>query len=364
MQGLSFASLAGPAHAQGGEASIAAAGLDWHFTPDVVVATALFALIYAAGIARRRAGAAARPQLLGHVAFFAGLVVVFLALQSPIDTISEHLFAMHQVQHLLLRMMGPMLIALAAPQATLIAGLPWTVRKAVLRPLAGNRGMQAVFAVLAQPVMATALFIGVLYFWEIPRYQDLAVHNEAVHYAMHAVMLIAGLFFWWRIFDRRAPPAGLRYGVRLMMLWLAMLSNIVLGAYTTFKTPVLYRAYGLAERFWGISPADDEHLGGIVIWILSSMMCAIAVVIVLSLWARWEAQVEERRTGAWAAPASAAVAPISQCAAPPPAIGGRELADRQRSQNRTLALGFAVFAAVVFSAALLVGVADHLLGAG
>lgn len=361
--GLSIAGFGWPAvaHDRGGLTAVTAWSA-WQFTPDIVIGTLLVALVYVAGMARHRA--AQLPQILRHVAFFTGLAVVFLALQSPIDTISEHLFAMHQAQHLLLRMLGPMLIVVAAPQAMLIAGLPSWARKGALAPLASSRGLRMVFAILAHPFVVTMLFIGVLYFWQIPRYHDLALLDEPVHYGMHAAMLVAGLLFWWRIFDRRGPPVGLRYGVRLMLLWLVLLSNIVLGAYTTFKATVLYRAYDVLGRFGDVSPSSDEHLGGIIIWIPSSMMCLIAVLAIIHMWGRQETRLERRQIDTPNNPVLRISVHGGRRAPAPHAISDREVLDSQKSKNRALALGFGAFAAAVFTAVLLVGIVSHLMGAG
>ena len=362
LAGLNIAGVGQPAFAHVDEASTAAAWSMWQFTPDIVIATMLITLVYIAGMAKRR-GTATLPQVLRHTAFFTGMAVVFLALQSPIDTISEHLFAMHQVQHLLLRMVGPMLIVAAAPQATLIAGLPWLARKAVLTPLASNRGLRIVFALLAHPFVVTTLFIGVLYFWEIPRYHELALLNEPVHYGMHVIMLIAGFFFWWRIFDRREPPMGLRYGVRLMLLWLALLSNIILGAYTTLKTTMLYPAYDVLGRFWGILPSVDEHLGGIIMWIPGSMMYLVALLTVVHMWGRQESWAESRQVDTPGNAVSSTMARGGRSGLAPRAINARDFADRQKSKNRTMALGFAAFAIAVFSTVFLIGIMNHLVGA-
>src|SRR3546814_7633958 len=91
-------------------------------------------------------------------------------------------------------------------------------------------------------------FIASLYAWEVPSWHNAALLNDGIHYLMHVTMLVAGLFFWWLVLDRRPPPQGLRHGVRLMMLWLAILSNIILGGYTALKHDVLYTAYDRSEE--------------------------------------------------------------------------------------------------------------------
>ena len=103
---------------------------------------------------------------------------------------------------------------------------------------------------------------------------------------MHVTMLIAGLIFWWRIFDLRPAPAGWRNGTRLTMLLFVMLSNIGLGAFTTLKSVLLYPAYDIVGRLFDISPLTDEMTGGFMIWMPSSMMSVLAVLIVIHRWGR------------------------------------------------------------------------------
>ena len=255
------------------------------FTPDIVIPTVVVALIYGIGMLRRRGIAAPLPGWR-HAAFFGGLAAVFLALQSPVDPIAERLFWMHQIQHLLLRMAGPMLIALSWPQGVLSAGLRATVGTNLLKPIVSNRVVRGIFGVLANPAVATILFIAALYVWQLPRYHNLAIVDDGVHYVMHVTMLLAGLLFWWLVFDRRSAPQGLGYGKRLMMLWFVTLSNILLGAYTVLKGTVLYGAYDIEGRLFGIGALADEQLGGIIIWIPGSMMCLIGILIVVHMWGR------------------------------------------------------------------------------
>lgn len=314
----------------------------WNVTVDVAVPSGLFLAVYAVGAIRRRAHEA--TTIARDAAFGFGVACVFLALASPIDPVAERSFVMHQVQHLLLRMVGPMLIALSAPQAVLLRGLPEAVRSGAVAPVIAGGGVRRVFAVLTQPAVATALFVGVFYFWQIPRFHNLSILNEAVHYAMHASLLITGLLFWWRVFDHRPPPQGARYGVRLMMLWLMVLSNIAIGAYLTLKTVVLYPAYDQLGRVLQTNALADEQLGAVTIWVPGSMMGLIAVLIVIHTWARAEARWDER---GHPAPAGADLARAPRTAA--------ERLAEQRARNRRLGLGLLSFVLAVFASAISVG---------
>ncbi len=343
---LATFSSAGAAYAHEAASAVENLWSAWTLSPEIVAGTLIAGLVYSAGLRRCWLGEQTRGWR--HAAFFAGLAAVFLALQSPIDALAARLFSVHQVQHLLLRTVGPMLIALAWPSGLLIAGMPALLRKTLLRPVVASKTMRKAFSALAHPVSATAFFIGALYFWEIPRYHNLALLNEPIHYFMHASMLAAGLVFWWRVFERRSAPQGLRYGVRLMMLWLVILSNIVLGAYTTLKSTVLYGAYDVTGRLFDYPPLTDEQVGGIVIWIPSSMMGLIAILIVIHMWGRHETRVETRL----AARGADGALPLTAA----------QVVRAQAGRNRTVALGLAIFAITVFTAAITLGVVRLVMG--
>ena len=316
---------------------------EWSLTPDIVIATLLAAGIYIAGMRRRPPGAR-RPWR--DTAYFGGVAAVFVALATPLDHMAEHLFSMHQIQHMLLRMIAPMLIALSAPQAMLISGLPAPLRRGALAPFAGSGPIRAVFGFLMRPVPVTILFIAALVVWEYPPYHDAALLNDGIHYTMHVTMLAAGLMFFWRVFDTRPAPAGVSYGKRLMMLWIVMLSNIALGAYTTVKGDVLYPAYDVVGRLFDVHALTDETIGGFIIWVPSSMMCLVAAILVIHMWGRQEERTEEKR--------------LSMPDLMPVPTTGAALVAQAAPKNRVLALGVAGFSLAMFISAFFIGVLDHI----
>ncbi|MCF8478308.1 MAG: cytochrome c oxidase assembly protein [Pseudolabrys sp.] len=318
----------------------------WAFEPGVMIPLALTSLIYVACVMRRRA-TQGTLQLWRHASFAGGMAALFLALESPADYVAEHLFMAHQVQHMLLRMIAPMLIALSAPQAMMISGLPSGLRRSALMPLMGNGVLRAMFSWLTGPIVLTVLFLAALYVWQVPAYHDAALLDDNIHDTMHVTMLIAGLLFWWRIFDTRPAPASLAYGTRLMMLWIVILSNIGLGAYSTLKSDLLYPAYDTVGRLFDIAPLTDEMVGGFIIWVPSSMMCLIAVLIVIHMWGRHETRADDKRR---TSPAHAALYPTT----------GAQLREQARTKNNGLAIGIAAFMASVFAAAIFAGVLSHL----
>lgn len=322
----------------------------WQFTPDIVFGTLLASVLYAAGL-WRAPNKQQEQRLWRSVLFYTGLAAIFLALQSPIDTLSEHVFALHQVQHLLLHALGPMLLMLAVPEGPLFAGMPEWLRRQVLVPVVMNRAIRAAFGFLSRPVTATFLFVGSLYFWQIPDYHELALLDEPVHYLMHLSMLFTGLLFFRCIFDPRPAPSGGGYGGRLIMLCAAITGNILIGAFTTLKSAVLYPAYDTLGRLWGLSALTDELLGGIVIWIPSSMMCVIAALIVIHSWGARETKVDDWRRRRLSGDAITASDPLLQ---------RHHRSAAARRGNRALALQLLTISLVVLAGAVAVALLDHL----
>ncbi len=265
----------------------------WDLEPSVVVATALTLAIYARGAWRRRGGAARRGQAGRHVLFSGGVLLVFLALVSPLDALADHLFWVHQIQHLILLSIAPILVMLAAPEATLSAGLGGAGGHGAVGRLVASWRVRAAFGALAHPVAAGALMSGTLYFWQVPAFHDAAIRDENIHYVMHATMLAAGLVFWWRVLDRRSPPAGLGYLYRLFLLKANLMMVVFLGAYLAAKGTVLYDAY---DRLYmpGLGALRDEMLGGTVLWFGGAATLFAGGVIVARRW-RWHAQRETRQ---------------------------------------------------------------------
>jgi putative membrane protein len=319
----------------------------WDFGPSVLVPTLLVCAVYVCGLMRRPGVFDEKPWR--NMAFIWGVIAIFLSLASPIDALADHLFFVHQIQHMLIRVVGPMLIALGQPQATLIAGLPRWIRRRVLSPVAGSGLIRSTGRFLTGPVMVTSLFVGSLYIWQWPPLHDLAILNEGVHYAMHLTMLTTGLLFFWRVFDQRPTPKGTRFGVRLMMLWIAVLANIPIGAYITFKTHELYPAYDVAGRLFGMTPLEDEGLGGFIMWAPTSMMMLVALLLVVHAWGVHETAVQLRREASVAAGIVEAQAQTGL--------------ETSRPGNRALAFGLLAFAACVLGATVAIGVLS-LHGAG
>ena len=276
-------------------------------TPEISGPILVILAVYVRG-AVRRLSVAQPVSAVRHALFAGGMLALFLSLQSPIDPMGKRLFLAHQIQHLLLRMIGPMLVVLSRPQGVLTAGLPEALRRSIIAPIMANGAVSGLYRRLTGPVAAFLLFLLSLYVWQVPSVHNSALLNPLIHWAMHLTMLAAGFLFFAMIFDRRDVPTAPPHFLRIALLFATIVSSILLGAITVFKTTVLYTAYDIKGRLFGIAPLTDETAGGFILWVPASMMAIVAIVIVVYDWNLTERK-RLRRGHGMAGPAAVTVGP-------------------------------------------------------
>jgi len=259
----------------------------WEFSPTVLTCCVGSGVLYVGGLRQRR-----REGLTTGFArtfsFFVGLLLFYVALQTYVDYLSQHMFWVHRVQHLVLHHLAPLLVVLAAPHEVMGRGLPERLRRRVLLPLWRRGPLHVVYRVVQNPFVASLLFAGLIYFWLIPSVHFDAMLSAPRYKLMNWSMVVDGLLFWWLIVDPR-PPVEHRmptYPTRILMLFVVMILQIGIGAPIALSRSVLYTAYSVCGRAWPISPLVDQEIGGLTTWIPAAMMSVIGILIVLRLWMR------------------------------------------------------------------------------
>ena len=255
----------------------------WNGNPLPTILLFVAAYLYVTGLSRwqRPSHPVNRWQ---KASFFAGLFAIFLALQSPLEPLAEHLFSFHQVQHVTLRMIGPLLVLLGAPLTPFLRGLPPWALQGVVRPVVGHPLSQRAYDKVTNPVVTTIMFLAVLYLWQIPGPHNLALAHELVHESMHLTMLISGFLFWWLVIDPKPHRSRLHYGLRILYLGLIVIPNTLLGAVITFRSDVIYTGYALVHQPFGLSLIIDQQLGGLTLWVVGDMMSILTAGIVMIMW--------------------------------------------------------------------------------
>jgi putative membrane protein len=258
--------------------------IPWEPSAVAVIAFALAIWLYWRGARRSPLGAPRYRQWL----FWTGLLVIYVSLHTHLDYYAEHEFFVNRLQQFGLQHLGPFLVVLAYPGATLRRGLPLAWRTRWLRPFARSAPLRWLAGFFLNPWIASLLFVGVMLFWLWPSVLFYAMLDWRLYRIMNWSMIVAGLLYWWLILDSRPkPPARLSPGLRILVEMLVMVPLIVAGAYITFTSADLYPIYSLCGRaFNGITPATDQYLGGLILWIPGAMMSVLAAVVAFGHWLR------------------------------------------------------------------------------
>ena len=246
---------------------------DWSFDPVVIVVAVVVGWheIGLYRLAKRSRQERTRERRIRSLWFYAGLLVLLIAVDSPIDYWSDSYFMVHMVQHLLLMFAAPSLVVAGAPGQPLLDGLPGRAGQAVTRSvLAGqwSRPLRAAFTFLTGPVVAVVLFNLVMVVWHIPAPFDLAENNQVVHiWLMHASFFLAGVLFWLQFipsppFRSRMPLLGRAAALlatNVVMIFIAM-------TLTIFATHSVYSVY---DHVPGVTlPAfADQQIGAAILWV-------------------------------------------------------------------------------------------------
>jgi len=214
----------------------------WTFEPLFVALGALALWGYA------RAARRERPGGVRVAAFCAGIVLIVVALNSPLETVAiEYLVLFHLFQNVIISDWAPPL---------LVIGLTPSMRAAIAR-----RGGRP-FAFVTRPVVALPLWLMGWYVVHLAGVYDQALRRPVLLNLEHVFMIGIGLLFWWPVLcdvPRSVPTLG-----RIAYVFAAFVGSAFLGIALTFAPP-LYAYYETRpDRLWGISAAKDQNLGGIL----------------------------------------------------------------------------------------------------
>jgi cytochrome c oxidase assembly factor CtaG len=198
-------------------------------------------LAVAAAVVYRRAARADPPGGWRAASFGTGLFLIAASLNSPLETVASHyLLLMHLLQNALIADVAPLLVLL---------GLTPAMREWLNRH--GARRLRARYVLPAWLAAWYCTHIGFFYDWALRTGWGLSLE--------HAILIAAGLAFWWPIAGGRlSTPAALAY------LGVAFVASSFLGLAYIFSSTAFYSFYEHAPRLWGLSPVRDQNLGGIL----------------------------------------------------------------------------------------------------
>jgi putative membrane protein len=243
--------------------------------PSTVVGLLALAALYAWRVRNR-------PDSEPHDArrttlFLTALVLMFFALNGWVHDLSDtYLFSAHMVQHLLLAMVVAPLLVMGTPG--------WMLRPALRAP-----GVGPVARFVTQPLRAFAIFNVVLAAWHLPPLYNAAMDYHELHIAQHLMFLAASVIMWWPVLSPLPELPRLSYPGQMLYLFLMTIPMSIVSVYIAYSDAVLYPAYARAPRLWGISPLEDQLIGGLLMWIPGGLYFFAVISVVFYRWQQREA---------------------------------------------------------------------------
>jgi putative membrane protein len=187
------------------------------------------------------------------------------------------------VQHEILMLVAAPLLVLSRPMNAFLHALPDSLAGSLAR-FSNMRTWQTLWRAITYPSVAWLLHFVVLWLWHAPALFQATLHNPWIHAAQHTSFLFSSLLFWWALIHSRQRAAG--FGPAVLYLFTTTLHTGLLGALLTFSRTVWYPDYEPYTLYWGLTPLEDQQLGGLIMWIPACSIYIIAALALLAMWMR------------------------------------------------------------------------------
>jgi putative membrane protein len=226
------------------------------------------------------------------VSFFSGILVMIIALMSPLDALTDVLFSAHMVQHLILILVAaPPLVMSDFPVAFLWA-LPRSSSQSFGYRWNQSKTLSRLWKLLNNPLFAWSTFSIAIWLWHAPKFFDAALQHEAIHITEHLVFLITAMLFWW-ILLKPTSLRHLRYGMAVLYLFTTILQSGILGALMTFSSRPWYPYYAAQNMPWGLNPLQDQQIAGLIMWMPGGFVFTL---LTIGYFAAWLRALDQRST--------------------------------------------------------------------
>jgi len=177
----------------------------------------------------------------------AGWSLLALLLISPLCNLSVALFSARVLQHLLLTLVAAPLIAMALPAR----GRRQQVRGSAM-------------------VLAPLAFALAFWLWHLPAPYAATFHSHAIYWVMQASLVASAVWLWHVLLmeARHRAPAVIFSGIATAA------QGGLLGALLTLAPRPLFAVHLGTTTAWGLTPLEDQQLGGLLMWVPGGMAFA------------------------------------------------------------------------------------------
>ncbi|WP_317184097.1 cytochrome c oxidase assembly protein [Devosia sp. BK] len=202
----------------------------WNFEPGLLAGLIAVALV--GGFCLRDTSNVRR------MAFLSAWLIAAILFVSPLCALTVSLFSARVGHHVLLTMVVAPLLALALPKRL------------------GERHN------LLLPV---ALSTAALWLWHSPDLYTSAFTHPLIYWAMQFSLLASFTWLWLGLLHSTAPMSS-ALGALTSAIQMGML-----GALLVFAQNPLYLPHFTTSAAFGLSPVDDQQLGGLIMWVPANL---------------------------------------------------------------------------------------------
>ena len=205
------------------------------------------------------------------VYFLSGLFVLWFALETPVDTISDYyLDSVHMLQHVLLAFVAPPLLLLG-------------LSREMVRGLLRAPGLRAVTEPVPAQIVAAVIMVG----WHLPPLYDATLESEWLHVFEHLMFVAGGVLLYWPILTVTSSFARwtMSPGAKLVYMLLATLPQDGVALALIFSRVPFYEYYTRIPRLIpGYTALIDQTIAGAVLMIFGKVTLGIAAGVVFFRW--------------------------------------------------------------------------------
>jgi putative membrane protein len=247
---------------------------DWRPYPGVWLFIAALVAVWFA--ATRAPADVSRPR---PYRYFAGVALLWIALDWPLGALAGYLASAHMAQFLLIAFVSPPLLLLGLPHGA-----------------AGPAHSRA-RRFLTHPLFALVAFNAIVIATHLPAVTDTLMPTQTGSLLIDVVWLGGGLLFWWPIL-RPGTHAWFSPPVRMAYLFANMVLMTAPGAMITFSDLPIYATYELAPPVPGFTPLDDQRIAGLNMRVGAAIVSWTAISILFLRWNRDEVRLMESEAAA------------------------------------------------------------------
>jgi putative copper resistance protein D len=263
-----------------------------HLGPESVLAvlSVVALVVYLAAMVRLRRTGVPWPWWR-TLAWIGGTASLFAVTGTWLNGYSMVLFSVHMTQHMVLSLITPLLLLLAAPVTLALRTLPRGAGAAAAPRALLLDALHSRFArFVAHPLFTVPLFLASLYGVYFTPLFDALMGSPVGHQLMLTHFVVTGLLFFGPIVAQDPWPRTLSHPGRMLELFLPVPFHAFFGVSIMLAGSLVVTTFADPPAGWGIDPLRDQGEAGGIVWAFGELPTVLVLAVVFFSWASSDAR--------------------------------------------------------------------------